>query len=551
MGMVFGICCGKKCRKGRLMIRISDVKVKVNISEDDLKKKVAGILHVMTNDIVSIAIDKRSIDARKKPDVYYILKLIVDVKDEKRVLSDKRIIKDGNIEAYIEKRYEFPECFNSDRISISTRPVIIGAGPCGLFAAYFLAKYGYKPIIIERGKCVEERSEDVNKFFETGVLDTESNVQFGEGGAGAFSDGKLNTLVKDPLLRSDEVLRIFTECGADPDIRYEAKPHVGTDVLFTVIKNLRKKIEDYGGEFRFNTKVTGFDIKNNKIVGVVTDKGETINTDICILAIGHSARDTFKVLYDLNVSMEPKAFAVGFRVEHPQKMIDYSQYKEASEYLPAAPYKLTHTAESGRGVYTFCMCPGGYVVNASSEEGMLAVNGMSYKKRDGLNANSAVIVSVTPDDYPGEGPLAGVSFQRRIEKKAYELGQGNIPQQRFIDFVDNRESKSLGHISTEIKGKSTLTNLRQIYSEEINLSFIEGIRAFGHKIKGFDDDDMVMSGVESRTSSPLRIIRNDDYVSNIEGLYPAGEGAGYAGGIMSAARDGMKVAEKIATLYKP
>ena len=531
------------------MIRISDVKVKVNISEDDLKKKVAGILHVMTNDIVSIAIDKRSIDARKKPDVYYVLRLIAEVTNEKKILSDKRIIKDGNIEAYVEKRYEFPECVNLDRISISTRPVIIGAGPCGLFAAYHLAKFGYNPIIIERGKCVEERTEDVNKFFETGVLDTESNVQFGEGGAGAFSDGKLNTLVKDPLLRSDEVLRIFIECGANPDIRYEAKPHVGTDVLFTVIKNLRKKIEDYGGEFRFNTKVTGFDIKNNKIVGVVTDKGETINTDICILAIGHSARDTFKVLYDLNVSMEPKAFAVGFRVEHPQKMIDYSQYKEASEYLPAAPYKLTHTAESGRGVYTFCMCPGGYVVNASSEEGMLAVNGMSYKNRDGINANSAVIVSVTPDDFPGEGPLAGVEFQRSIEKKAYELGHGNIPQQRFIDFVENTESKSLGHISSAIKGKSTLTNLRQIYSEEINLSFIEGIRAFGHKIKGFDDDDMVMSGVESRTSSPLRIIRSDDFVSNIEGLYPAGEGAGYAGGIMSAAMDGMKVAEKIAAEF--
>ncbi|MCR5345873.1 MAG: NAD(P)-binding protein [Lachnospiraceae bacterium] len=533
------------------MIRISDVKVKVNISEDDFKKKVAGILHVEPKDITSITIDKRSIDARKKPDVYYVLRLIVEATNEKKILGDKRIIKDGNIEAYVEMRYEFLRDVKSERTVISNRPVIIGAGPCGLFAAYFLAKYGYKPIILERGKCVEDRTEDVNKFFATGVLDTESNVQFGEGGAGAFSDGKLNTLVKDPLLRSDEVLRIFTECGADPDIRYEAKPHVGTDVLFTVIKNLRKKIEDYGGEFRFKTKVTGFNISNNNLTGVITDKGENINTDICILAIGHSARDTFKVLYDLKVSMEPKAFAVGFRVEHPQKMIDYSQYKEASEYLPAAPYKLTHTAESGRGVYTFCMCPGGYVVNASSEDGKLAVNGMSYKKRDGINANSAVIVSVTPNDYPGEGPLAGVEFQRSIEKKAYELGHGNIPQQRFIDFVENTESKSLGHISSAIKGKSTLTNLRQIYSEEINLSFIEGIRAFGHKIKGFDDDDMVMSGVESRTSSPLRIIRNDDYVSNIEGLYPAGEGAGYAGGIMSAAMDGMKVAEKIATLYKP
>jgi len=439
----------------------------------------------------------------------------------------------------------------TDRIKCDKRPVIIGAGPCGLFAAYFLSKYGYRPIILERGRKVEERTDDVAKFFETGVLDTESNVQFGEGGAGAFSDGKLNTLVKDAYLRNDEVLRLFAECGADENIRYDAKPHVGTDVLFDVIRNLRKRIEDFGGEFRFETKAERFNIKDNKLISIVTSNNEVIETDICVLAIGHSARDTFRTLYNLGIPMQAKSFAVGFRVEHEQELINRAQYGECADELPAAPYKLTHTAESGRGVYTFCMCPGGYVVNASSEEGRLAINGMSYRKRDGINANSAVIVSVTPQDFKGDGPLAGVEFQQDIEKKAYNLGNGRIPQQRFIDFVNNKDSESLGHIPTSVKGANTLANLRGIYNEEINLSFIEGIKAFGRKIKGFDDDDMVMSGVETRTSSPVRILRNDEFQSEIEGIYPAGEGAGYAGGIMSAAMDGMKVAEQIAAKYEP
>lgn len=533
------------------MIRINDVKVPISYDEDALKRKIAKLIHVSTDDILSVTIDKRSIDARKKPEINYVLRLVAEVKDEKKVLNNKAVIKDLNITQYKHTRYEFLRDLNDDRTRIDTRPVIIGAGPCGLFAAYYLAKYGYRPIILERGKKVEERTEDVERFFETGVLDTESNVQFGEGGAGAFSDGKLNTLVKDTYLRNDEVLRLFVECGADPEILYDAKPHVGTDVLFTVIRNLRQRIEEYGGEFKFNTKAESFNIENNKLISIVTSANEVITSDICVLAIGHSARDTFKVLYELNVPMEAKSFAVGFRVEHEQKLINNAQYGESADKLPAAPYKLTHTAQSGRGVYTFCMCPGGYVVNASSEEGRLAVNGMSYKKRDGINANSAVIVSVTPEDYGSTGPLAGVAFQREIEKKAYDIGNGRIPQQRFIDFVNNRVSESLGHIPSSVKGSNTLANLRGIYSEEINTSFIEGIRAFGHKIKGFDDDDMVMSGVESRTSSPVRILRNEELQSDIEGLYPAGEGAGYAGGIMSAAMDGMKVAERIAAKYTP
>ena len=537
--------------QGIAMIRISDVKVKVDTDFDALKKKCAKILKINPDEIRTLSIDKRSIDARKKPDIYYVLRLIVEVNDENKVLCNKAVLKDGNVSAFTEKRYEFLRDISENRIKLTKRPVIIGAGPCGLFAAYFLAREGYAPIILERGKCVEDRTEDVNRFFETGVLDTESNVQFGEGGAGAFSDGKLNTLVKDAYLRNDEVLRLFVECGADPDIRYDAKPHVGTDVLFTVIHNLREKIISFGCEFKFNTKAEKFIIENGNLRAIVTSDNERIDTDVCILAIGHSARDTFKELYDLKVPMEAKAFAVGFRVEHLQQTINESQYGNVPYELPAAPYKLTHTAQNGRGVYTFCMCPGGYVVNVSSEEGRLAVNGMSYKKRDGINANSAVIVSVTPDDFAEKGPLAGVAFQREIEKKAYELGNGKIPQQRYIDFVNDKKSESLGHIPSSIKGQSTLANLRGLYPEYINTAFIEGIDAFGHKIKGFDDDDMVMSGVETRTSSPVRILRNDELVSEIKGLYPAGEGAGYAGGIMSAAMDGMKVAEKIAAKYMP
>ncbi|MBQ7077616.1 MAG: FAD-dependent oxidoreductase [Lachnospiraceae bacterium] len=531
------------------MLKIVDIKLEVG-KEDALLKRVASILKVNIEDIKSLIVDKRSLDARKKPSIFYIYQVHVSLANENTKSIKKIIEKEKRVSIYKDTPYNFNREINENRDKLNTRPVIIGAGPCGLFAAYELSIHGYKPIILERGKCVEERKSDVDKFFETGVLDTSSNVQFGEGGAGTFSDGKLNTLVKDPDGRGREVLRIFHECGADEDILYDAKPHIGTDVLFNVLINFRKRIENAGGEFRFNTLVNDFEIKNGRITAVLTDK-EKINTDTVILAIGHSARDTFKVLYEKDIKMEAKSFAVGFRVEHPQELIDKSQYGAIDKNLPAAAYKLTHTAENARGVYTFCMCPGGVIVNASSEEGKLAVNGMSYKKRDGKNANSAVIVTVTPDDFKGDGPLSGIEFQREIEKKAFDLCNGKIPQQLFNDFVDDKPSVSYGEYTSDTKGVHEFTNLRKLYSEDINKAFIEGIRSFGKKIEGFDRKDMIMSGVESRTSSPVRITRDEKLQSNVKGLFPAGEGAGYAGGIMSAAMDGMRIAERIAGMYLP
>ena len=430
--------------------------------------------------------------------------------------------------------------------------MVIGAGPAGLFCAYLLAREGYRPLVFERGKKVGERTEDVLHFWKTGVLDPASNVQFGEGGAGTFSDGKLNTLVKDPLGRNRFVLDTFVAFGAPEKITYENKPHIGTDILSKVIAAMREEILHLGGTFEFESCVTDIRVENQKIKAVEINHNTWMETEVCVLALGHSARDTFEMLQKTGLFMEPKAFAVGFRVEHPQKDINRSQYGEKyAELLEAAPYKVTANLANGRGVYSFCMCPGGYVVNASSEKKRLAVNGMSYSDRGSKNANSAIIVSVTPDDFEGTDALSGVEFQRRLEEKAFALGNGKIPQQLFGDYCENKKSTAYGTFPSETRGETAFANLRGLFSDEMEQSFIEGMHSFSKHIPDFDRNDAILSGVESRTSSPVRIRRDEVFEANIRGIYPCGEGAGYAGGITSAAMDGMKVAEAVIQKYQP
>lgn len=518
------------------MLRISQLKLPVTHTQEQLEKKLLKMLRMSRKDLGQYYIRKRSLDARKKPELYYVYSIDVEIKNEERVLKSMK----GKAQKVSVHPYCVPE-HGTERLS--DRPVIIGSGPAGLFCAYLLAREGYRPLIIERGAPVRERRKDVEKFWETGVLDPSSNVQFGEGGAGTFSDGKLNTLVKDPAGRNRFVLETFVKFGAPEDILWEQKPHIGTDILIDVVETMRREIEKMGGEFRFHSQVTDL-IPEEKVL-IINDE-EKIRAGAAVLAIGHSARDTFYMLCERGFDMEAKAFAVGVRVEHPQRLIDENMYgRDNRGNLPAASYKLTEKLDNGRGVYTFCMCPGGYVVNASSEPGCLAVNGMSYHGRAGENANSAVIVTVTPQDYGTDHPLSGVEFQRELERRAWEEGSGCVPVQRFEDFCANKKTVELGCIKPNIKGHYRLGNVRNIFPEELSLSIQEGIGAMDHKIRGFADKDVLLSGVESRTSSPVRINRDDGFRSNIPWVYPCGEGAGYAGGITSAAMDGVKVAEAL------
>lgn len=526
------------------MIRISQIKLPPEHTGQDLLQRAGKLLKVSPDQIKELHIIKKSIDARKKPELFFVYTIDVLVEKEEKVLVRCR---DKNITTAKKKHYQIPDA----PVKVSDRrPVIIGAGPAGLFAAYLLAQCHLCPIVIERGKRVEERTKDVHAFWETGVLNPTSNVQFGEGGAGTFSDGKLNTLVKDPFGRNQYVLDTFVKFGAPEKISYESKPHIGTDVLSDVIANMRNEIIRLGGTFRFETCLTDLKAEGGVLTAVEVNHTEWIETDCCVLALGHSARDTFAWLHELGIPMEPKAFAVGFRVEHPQSVINHTQYGAVyADSLEAAPYKVTANLANGRGVYSFCMCPGGYVVNASSEEAMLAVNGMSYSDRGSSNANSAIIVSVTPEDFDGTDALAGVRFQRELESRAYALGAGRIPQQLFADYCTDSLSTSYGEFSSETRGAHTFANLRGLLPEEMEHSFIEGMHAFARQIPDFDRPDAILSGVESRTSSPVRICRNENFQSEIQGLYPCGEGAGYAGGITSAAMDGLKVAEAILKYY--
>lgn len=522
------------------MIRINQIKLPLEHKEDELVQKIIKTLKISKSQLKDYHIIKKSIDARKKPELFYVYSVDAEVEHETAVLKK---VNNNNIMLTKTKKYHIPK---PEKDLFKTRPVIIGAGPAGLFAAYYFVMAGIKPVILERGRKIEERSEDVNEFWKTGVLNPRSNVQFGEGGAGTFSDGKLNTLVKDPVGRNRFVLETFVRYGAPDKILYESKPHIGTDVLRDVITNMRNDMIAQGAEFCFESCVTNLQINNQKLEAVEINGEKWISAAICILAPGHSARDTFSMLLEKKLVMEPKAFAVGFRVEHPQSDINRIQYGELYyEKLPAAPYKVTANLPNKRGVYSFCMCPGGYVVNASSEEGRLAVNGMSYSGRDGKNANSAIIVSVKPEDFDGTDALAGVRFQQKLEEKAFSFADGKIPQQLFDDYCKNVPSVSYGTFESETRGDAALCNLRGLLPLELEDSFIEGMHAFSHAIPDFDRPDAILSGVESRTSSPVRICRNEAFESNVSGIYPCGEGAGYAGGIMSAAMDGLKVAEAV------
>ncbi len=532
------------------MIRIQQLALPITHTQEQFVQKIAKALRVRTNEITKYKIRRQSVDARRKSDVSFVYTVDVSVRNEKDVLHR---VKGKQISQAVDIRYQFPQ---TGEQLLPHPPVVIGSGPAGLFCAYLLAEHGFRPLIIERGKPVEVRTKEVENFWQENVLNPDTNVQFGEGGAGTFSDGKLNTLVKDVKGRNQKVLDIFIRHGAPEAISYQAKPHIGTDILKQVIRNMRRQIEAWGGSYLFDTCVTDLHFSNENLQSLAcrnqtTGKCYNIETTLAVLAIGHSARDTFAMLENRGFQMEAKSFAVGLRVEHPQTMINDTQYgKEAALVLEAAPYKVTANLENGRGVYSFCMCPGGYVVNASSEEGQIAVNGMSYSKRDGKNANSAIIVTVTPEDFPGDGALAGVRFQRNLERKAYELGSGKVPQQLFGDFELGKLSERYGSFTSEIKGQHTFGALHELFSEEIKESFCQGMHQFARKLKGFDREDAILSGVESRTSSPVRIVRDEAFESNRNGVYPCGEGAGYAGGIMSAAMDGMKIAEAIAQKYK-
>lgn len=539
------------------MIRIQQIKLRIPHSDRQLREKVCKLLRVSEETFISYKIAKRSLDARKKPELFYVYTVDVEIKHEPSV---RKRIKNKNI-LFLKKEMPY-RAVPTGKQPLRFRPVVIGTGPAGLFCGYQLAKLGYCPILLERGADVRERVQDVEKFWKEGRLKENSNVQFGEGGAGTFSDGKLNTLVHDSSGRNMEVLRLFHTFGAPEQILYDSRPHIGTDILCSVVEEMRREIEKLGGEVHFHSLVKDFefvtDTEGEKILSALhvqnTKTGECnhLETELAVLAIGHSARDTFETLEKLGIKMQAKSFAVGVRVEHPQKLINENQYgKDYDMSLPSASYKLTAKAADGRGVYTFCMCPGGCVVNASSEEGRLAVNGMSYSKRNGQNANSAVIVTVTPEDFGSDGPLAGMKFQRRLERAAFLEGKGKIPVQLFEDYCKNRASSGKKDVSPQMKGSYTWANVRRIFPEDIALDIEQGILQFDQKINGYAKGGAILSGVESRTSSPVRILRDESFQSSMKGLYPCGEGAGYAGGITSAAIDGLKVTESIIKVWRP
>ena len=517
------------------MIRIKSIRVK--ISENiDLKLVASKKLRVKKEQIKEVLIHKRSIDARNKKLFSYVFDLDVSILDEDKYLTDDVIkVSDEDYVLPLQGNY-----------LIDKKVVVVGSGPAGLFASFMLAKYGYKPILFERGEKIEDRIKTVEDLWKNNNFNKNSNVQFGEGGAGTFSDGKLNTLVKDKENRMKEVFKIFVECSAPREIMYDSKPHIGTDVLRNVVVNLRKKIISMGGEIHYNSLLEDIIIKDNKLEAIVVN-GKIIDASILVLAIGHSARDTFRMLNSRNVKMEAKPFAVGVRIIHPQEMINKNQYPINYPFLPPASYKLTFKSKSGHGVYSFCMCPGGYVVNARSTLDGICVNGMSNYKRDTKFANTAIVVTVGPDQY-GKNVFDGIKFQEELEHKAFVVGNGFIPIQKYVDYKNNRVSNNIN--IEAFKGNTSYGDINQIFSKFINDNLKEGIDYFNNKIDGFNSEVAVIAGVEARTSSPVRILRDDSCVSNICGIYPCGEGAGYAGGITTSAMDGLRVFENIYKKYK-
>lgn len=530
------------------MIRINQIKLPIRHTKEDMIKAIGKALRISSSKIKDYNIIKQSIDARKVEVKYtYTVDVIFEENYKEKEITIINHSRNNNVTIGNISKYDIRPTGTS---TIAHRPVVVGTGPAGLFCALLLAKHGYEPLVIERGEEVEKRVKSVEGFWAGHDLNPESNVQFGEGGAGTFSDGKLNTNIKDTSHRYGFVLESFVAHGAPSDILYLNKPHIGTDLLRGVVKNIRNEIIRLGGQVRFGTKLTDLIIEDNRLKAIEVNGNEQIPCSVLIPALGHSARDTFDMLLGRGLTMQAKPFAIGLRVEHPQEMINQAQYGKDNIYLPAADYKLTHQSSNGRGVYSFCMCPGGYVVNASSEIGHLAVNGMSNHSRDGVNANSAIVVTVKPEDFGGSGPLSGLEFQRKLERRAYELGQGKVPVQLFGDLLRDKESVTIGNITPNIKGGYKLANLKDCLPKDILDDIIEGIRAFDKKIRGYGNEEIILSAVESRTSSPVRILRDEGLESNIKGIYPCGEGAGYAGGITSAAIDGIRIYEAIAKKYK-
>ena len=524
------------------MIRVNNLHIPLNYDDNILRKKLCRELRIESSAIQSVSLFRRSVDARKKDNIFFLCSLDVKL----NISEDSVLRKAKNAVKVKPYHYAVPAWKGS------VSPVVVGMGPAGLFAALILAQSGAKPIVIERGRDVDSRTTDVDTFWKTGQLHTDSNVQFGEGGAGTFSDGKLNTGTKDS--RQRKVLEEFARHGAPEEILYNAKPHIGTDKLKLTVKNLRNEIIALGGKVLFETKLTGFQSANGKITAAVIErdgKEETIETDSIILAIGHSARDTFEMLCEKALPLEAKPFSVGARIEHLRENIDKAQYGKfaGNKNLGAANYKMNVHTSNGRGAYTFCMCPGGKVVNASSEDGLLCTNGMSEFARDDVNSNAALLVSVTPEDFQSESPLGGMYYQRNLEAKAYALGGGNYhaPVQRVEDFLNGVKSQRLGEVTPSIAPAYSLSDLNTALPEEICASMKQAIVEMGEKLRGFDHPEAVLTGVETRSSSPVRILRNSETLESVgmRGLYPCGEGAGYAGGIISAAVDGIKCAEMV------
>lgn len=527
-------------------VQVSQIKLPLEYEKEDILMAISKKLKLKKERILNFEIKKISLDARKKEEIHYSMIVVVTLskKDYEGVILEK---KNTDVSRYTDNAYPLPQKLN---LKNQKRSIVVGSGPAGLFCAYLLAIAGLKPIILERGASVGERSTDVEKFWKEGILLEESNVQFGEGGAGTFSDGKLNTMVKDKSGRIRFMLETFVKFGADEKILWMNKPHIGTDVLKTIMKRMREEILSLGGEYFFHTKLTDFTMKNGRITGIKANNDLYFECSELILAIGHSARDTFRLIYESGFLMEKKPFAMGLRVEHPQSMIGFDQYGEAYLKLPPADYKLTHKAKNGRGVYSFCMCPGGYVVNASSQKGGTLVNGMSYSDRGSENANSAIVVTVEESDFSSSHVLSGIEYQRKLEERVYQLGKGKIPVQLFGDFVRGRVSTEYGAIKSVTRGETEFANLREILPGFMTEAIMEAMKEFGNKIKGFDREEVILSGAETRTSAPLRIVRNNKTMeATVKGVYPIGEGAGYAGGITSSAIDGMKAAEMIIKKY--
>ncbi len=527
------------------MLRLTEVKLPLDHPESEIKTAILKKLQISPEALINYSIFKRSYDARKKDGIVLVYILDVETTQEKFLLQ--RFKKDPHVMVTPSMSYspiaQAPE-------HLATRPIVIGTGPCGLFAALMLAQMGFRPIVLERGKIVKERTADTFGFWRNKGLNPESNAQFGEGGAGTFSDGKLYSQVRDSQHHGRKVLTELVKAGASPEILYVNKPHIGTFKLVGIVEKMRANIESLGGEIRFQSRVEDIHIEKGQVRGVTLANGEYIRSDHVVLAVGHSARDTFEMLFERGVYIEAKPFSIGFRVEHPQSLIDRCRFgaQAGHRLLGAADYKLVHHCSNGRSVYSFCMCPGGLVVAATSEPGRVVTNGMSQYSRNERNANSAIVVGITPDDYPGH-PLAGIEFQRRLEERAFELGGGTYeaPGQLVGDFIADRPSEALGTVRPSYTPGVHLGDLSSSLPDYAIAAIREALLAFDKQIKGFAMNDAVLTGVETRTSSPIRIKRKADGQSlNTQGLYPAGEGAGYAGGILSAGIDGIKAAEAVA-----